>query len=60
MTVEDIKKVVMKDFGLEDPHTLFKVDAFEEPTMALRRGKLTLAKYSVTTGDLLILKSDKD
>ena len=29
------------------------------PTQAMRRGKLTLGKYSVTSGDLLVLKSDK-
>ena len=29
------------------------------PTQAMRRGKLTLAKYSVSSGDLLVLKSDK-
>lgn len=39
---------------------MFRVDAFEEPTYPLRRLKATLKKSNVSTGDILILKSEKD
>jgi hypothetical protein len=45
---------------LQEPHTFFKADAFEEPTQALRRVKIQLSKYGVKSGALLILKSDKN
>jgi hypothetical protein len=59
LTIEEIKKIVSEEFKLEESHTFFKVDAFEEPTQAMRRVKLPLPKYNISSGDLLILKSDK-
>jgi len=46
-------------FNLIESHTLYKVDAFELPTQALRRLKQTLIKCNISSGDLLALKSDK-
>jgi|688.fasta_scaffold388539_1 hypothetical protein len=46
-------------FGIDLAYTLYKVDAFEEPTYALRRLKIPLVKCNVSSGELLILKSDK-
>jgi len=48
-----------KSFDLTEPHTLYRCDAFELPTLALRRLKIPLASCNVSSGDLLILKSDK-
>lgn len=60
-----MKELLVAEFfpeGSVDPnkYTLYKVDAFEEPTNPLRRIKQPLKKSNVTTGDLLILKSEKD
>lgn len=41
-------------------YTFYKVDAFDEPIQPLRRVKLPLKKSNVSTGDLLVLKSEKD
>ena len=46
-------------FGIEQSFTLYRVDAFLEPTYALRRLKIPLVKLKVSSGDLLVLKSDK-
>mgnify|MGYP000923657717 CR=1 FL=1 len=40
--------------------TLYRVDAFEEPTYAVRRIGSTFNNNNVSNGDLLILKSSKD
>lgn len=50
---------MQEHFKLTDPHTLYRCDAFELPTTALRRLKVTLVSCHVSSGDLLILKSDK-
>lgn len=47
-------------FGLVDSNTLYRCDAFELPTLALRRLKQTLPKCHIQSGDLLLLKSDKE
>ncbi len=65
LTVQNVKELLIADFfpeGSVDPakYTLFKVDAFDEPTNPLRRLKQPLKKSNVTTGELLILKSEKD
>ena len=43
-----------------EKHTLFRVDAFEEPSYALRRLNQTFSKNNVSSGELLILRSDAD
>lgn len=65
ISVQQAKEIICYDFfgeGQVQPtkYTLFRVDAFEEPTYPLRRLKATLKKSNVSTGDLLILKSEKD
>jgi len=65
LTVQQVKELVCLDFfgeGAVNPskYTFFKVDAFDEPVMPLRRVKLPLKKSNVSTGDLLVLKSEKD
>ena len=63
--MQNVKELLIVDFFPEGSvdaakYTLFKVDAFEEPTNPLRRLKQPLKKSNVTTGELLILKSEKD
>lgn len=63
--MQQVKDLVCSDFfseGTVNPNkfTLFRVDAFDEPSLPLRRVKQPLKKSHVTTGDLLILKSEKD
>lgn len=65
LTVQQAKEIICHDFFSEgtvqsSKFTLYKVDAFEEPTYPLRRQKLPMKKSNVSTGDLLILKSEKD
>jgi len=60
------EEVSLKLLGTEqtnltaDKYTLYRVDAFEEPTFPLRRLKAPLEKCNVSNGELLILKSDKE
>ena len=63
--MQNVKELLIADFFPEGSvdsakYTLFKVDAFDEPTNPLRRLKQPLKKSNVTTGELLILKSEKD
>lgn len=59
-TIGVCKKEICCAFGVEDhQNTLYRVDAFEEPTYALRRLKASFSKSNVSSGDLLCLKSDK-
>jgi hypothetical protein len=65
LSVQQIRELVCLDFfgeGTVNPskYTFYKVDAFEEPIMPIRRVKLPLGKSNVRTGDLLVLKSEKD
>lgn len=60
LPVGEVKADMMKEFGLKGDFTLYRVDLFEEPTYALRRMKVPLKQCHVFTGDLLILKSDKE
>ena len=63
ITVKDAKYQICKAFGesLEpDKQTLYRVDALEEPSFAVRRTGITFAKNNVTSGELLILKSNQD
>jgi hypothetical protein len=65
LSVQQVKELVCLDFfgeGTVNPnkYTFYKVDAFEEPIQPLRRVKLPLKKSNVSTGDLLVLKSEKD
>lgn len=41
-SVEECKTHICKDFGLTEPHTLYRCDAFEEPKFGLRRLKVPL------------------
>ncbi len=43
-TLEECKVELCSAFDLKESHTLYKVDAFEIPTQALRRVKQTLVK----------------
>lgn len=58
-SIQECKDVMCSAFGVDGAHTLYKVDAFEEPSYALRRVKIPLIKCNVSSGELLILKSDK-
>ena len=65
LSVQQVKELVCLDFfgeGTVNPnkYTFYRVDAFDEPVMPLRRVKLPLRKSNVSTGDLLVLKSEKD
>jgi hypothetical protein len=57
-TIEECKVDLCSAFDLKDSHSLYKVDAFELPTQALRRVKQTLLKCNISSGDILALKSD--
>lgn len=58
-SVQECKDAMCSVFGIEQSFTLYRVDAFLEPTYALRRLKIPLVKLKVSTGDLLVLKSDR-
>ena len=58
-SVQECKDAMCSVFGIEQCFTLYRVDAFLEPTYALRRLKIPLVKLKVSSGDLLVLKSDK-
>lgn len=65
LSVQQVRELVVMDFFAEgsvnpSKYTFYKVDAFEEPIMPIRRVKLPLKKSNVNTGDLLVLKSEKD
>jgi hypothetical protein len=54
--------MVCKEFGQleESQHTLFRVDYLEEPVYPLRRENCELVKCNVSSGELLILKSNAE
>mmetsp|Transcript_35151 Transcript_35151/g.34168 ORF Transcript_35151/g.34168 Transcript_35151/m.34168 type:complete len:111 (+) Transcript_35151:1489-1821(+) len=60
ITVKAFKEIVGKEYKESDmtKFTFWRVDAFEEPVTALRRDQGQLTKMNVSSGDLLILKSD--
>jgi hypothetical protein len=65
ITVQEARDKMCAEFGTGDDFkpekfTVYRVDAFEEPKFPVRRINQQLTKCSVQTGDLLILKSDKD
>jgi hypothetical protein len=64
VTVGEARATICKEFGEEykeeGKFTLYRVDAFEEPTYALRRATVELKTCSVSTGDLLVLKSNQE
>ena len=70
ITVKEAKQQICKKLSEEqkdasselnaEKHTLFRVDAFEEPSYALRRLNQTFNKNNVSSGELLILRSDAD
>ena len=63
ITVKEAKAEIVKEFDPTlDPekHTLYRTDAFEEPSFAVRRTGISFARNNVSSGDLLVLKSDKD
>jgi len=63
MTVKEAKLEICKAFGEgidADKQTLYRVDAFEEPSYPLRRVNVTFGKNNVSSGELLIMKSEKD
>lgn len=62
-TVKEARAQICREFdsALEpEKQTLYRVDAFEEPSYPLRRLNVTFGKNNVSSGELLILKSDKD
>lgn len=40
--------------------TLYRVDAFEEPSYAVRRLNITFAKNNVSNGELLVIQNQKE
>lgn len=63
ITVKEAKVEICKrmDSKLDpDKVTLYRVDAFEEPTYAVRRVGATFNRNNVSNGEFLILKSEKD
>jgi hypothetical protein len=63
ITVYEAKMACCKEFGGEiekdaQKYILYRLDAFDEPTYAMRRKQATLSASKVTTGDHLILKSE--
>lgn len=63
ISVKEAKSEICKAFSAEmdsEKHTLYRVDAFDEPSFAVRRVGVTFNKNNVSSGDLLVLKSDKD
>ena len=56
--VKDARKEICATFDPElDPekNILYRVDAFEEPSYALRRLNVPFSKNNVSSGELLIL-----
>ena len=63
ISVKDAKKEICATFDTEldaEKNILHRVDAFEDPSYALRRVNVSFAKNNVSSGELLILKSSKD
>lgn len=63
ITIKDAKIEICKAFDAElkpEKLTLYRVDAFEEPRIPLRRVNIAFSKQNVSSGELLILKSDQD
>lgn len=61
--VKEAKAEICKAFDPElnsDKHILYRVDALEEPSFALRRVNVSFTKNNVSSGELLILKSDAE
>lgn len=61
-TVKELKEMVCKEFGGIDPtkHTLFRLNAMDEPTFPLRRDNVEINKCHVVSGDELVLQSNLD
>lgn len=59
-TVKELKDTVCKEFGDIDPskHTLYRLNAMDEPTFPLRRDNVEIVKCHVASGDELILQSN--
>jgi hypothetical protein len=59
-TVKELKEMVCKEFGDLDPtkHTLYRLNAMDEPAFPLRRDTVELSKCHVASGDELILQSN--
>jgi len=63
ITVKEAKIEICKAFNPEtDPEKqiLYRVDAFEEPSFAVRRMNVPFNKNNVSSGELLILKNATD
>ena len=67
INVKEAKVEICKAFSSADSadlspekFTLFRVDAFEEPSYAIRRLNSPFSKNNVSSGELLILRSDAD
>lgn len=63
VTVKEAKAEICKAFDATldaEKQVLYRVDAFEEPSYALRRVNASFSKNNVSSGELLVLKSDKD
>lgn len=61
--MKDARKEICAAFDPEiDPekHILYRVDAFDDPSYAVRRLNMPFSKNNVSSGDLIILQSAKD
>ncbi len=56
-TVKELKGLVCREFGNldETKHTLYRLNAMDEPTFPLRRDNVELYKCHVSSGDELVL-----
>ncbi|CDW84271.1 ubiquitin carboxyl-terminal hydrolase 40 [Stylonychia lemnae] len=58
-SVQECKEMMCKEFNIDPTkHTLYRIDHLEEPAFPLRREKQEIVKCHVSSGDLLIIKSD--
>ena len=63
ISVKEAKAEICKAFDPSlnaEKQILYRVDAFEEPSFALRRVNITFSKNNVNSGEMLILKSDAE
>lgn len=68
ITLKEARQIICQEFaGFDgtkevnpDKHTLYRGDAFNEPQYALRRLNGTFKNNNVTSGELLILQSNRD
>lgn len=60
-TVMEVRHAMAEEFKVDEGiYTLFKVDAFNEPTYPIRRLKQEIIKCGVASGDLIVMKNDME